>query len=60
MSSYRQENHMWQIDLNPVNDDAAAEINKRCANLKKDFNPYEVFVGVGIFSFVGRVFLVNL
>ena len=60
MSSYRQDNHTWQIDLNPVNDDAAAEIDKRCASLKNDFNPYEVFVGVGVFSFFGGVFLVNL
>ncbi|XP_029199431.2 uncharacterized protein LOC114964254 isoform X1 [Acropora millepora] len=38
------EDHKWQIDLNPVNDDTTADINKRCASLKNDFNPYEVFV----------------
>ena len=60
MSSSRQENHKWQIDLNPVNDDATADINKRCASLKKDFNPYKVFVEVGIFPFAGIGFVVNL
>ena len=39
-----QDNHKWDIHLDPVGDDAAApELNKRCMSLHEDLDPFGVY-----------------